>query len=66
MHTGSTVSVSNPNPLRPARDPRERLRLGEKYDDNRPKVDMLSRVYSGAVVVFLVEIAALILDLMNR
>ncbi|TWH16657.1 Z1 domain-containing protein [Rhodococcus rhodochrous J45] len=27
MHTGSTVSVSNPNPLRPARDPRERLRL---------------------------------------
>lgn len=42
------------------------LWLGEKYDDNRPKVDLLSWVYSGAVVVFLIEIAALILDLMNR
>jgi hypothetical protein len=42
------------------------LWLGEKYDENRPKVDLLSWVYSGAVVVFVIEIAALIFDLMSR
>lgn len=42
------------------------LWLGRKYDDNRSKVDVLTGVYSGAVAVFLVEIAALIVDLMSR
>lgn len=42
------------------------LRLGKKYDENRPKVDRLSRFYSAAAAAFLLEIAALILDLMRR
>jgi len=42
------------------------LWLGKKYDENRPIVDWLSLMYSAASVAFLLEIVALILDLMSR
>jgi hypothetical protein len=42
------------------------LWLGKKYDENRPKVDWLGVIYTAAMVAFLIEIAALVLDLMSR
>ncbi len=42
------------------------LWLGKKYDDNRPKVDRMGWLSAAASATFLVEISALILDLVNR
>lgn len=42
------------------------LWLGRKYDENRPKVDRLGTACAGVAALFLVEVAALVLDLMTR
>ncbi|WGY01796.1 hypothetical protein QI633_25085 [Nocardioides sp. QY071] len=42
------------------------LWLGMKYDENREGVDRLGRLQSMASIAFLIEIAALILDLLTR
>jgi hypothetical protein len=42
------------------------LWLGKKYDENRVSVDRLGRLLSVASIAFLVEIAALIIDLVRR
>ena len=42
------------------------LWLGQKYDENRPKVDLLGKMCAFAAGAFLIEIAALVLDLMTR
>lgn len=42
------------------------LWLGKKYDENRVGVDGLGRLLTVATVAFLIEIAALIIDLVRR
>lgn len=42
------------------------LWLGKKYDANRLSVDWLGRLLSVAGIAFLIEIAALIIDLVRR
>lgn len=42
------------------------LWLGRKYDENRVSVDRLGRLLSVASIAFLIEIAALIIDLVRR
>ena len=51
-----------------SRDEMERdlaLWLGKKYDDNRVSVDRLGRLLGAATVAFLIEIVALLLDLVR-
>lgn len=42
------------------------LWLGRKYDENRPKVNQLGTTCAVAACAFLIEIAALVMDLMTR
>jgi hypothetical protein len=42
------------------------LYMGRMYDNNRATLNLLMRLYCGAVVALLVEITALILNLWSR
>lgn len=67
MHPGELVAWAEEDHASTSTMQRDlALWLGKAYDDNRPTVDRLSRLYTLAAMAFLVEIAALIYDLMSR